>query len=150
MRALLRRVQYAKVSVGDTCISSIESGLLVSLGVSYDDGEDDMEWIVKKLLSARIFEDNAGLMNLPIPDSSGILLVSQFTLFGNMRKGTRPSFNHAAAGEFALEVFEKFYQKLCDQFTGKVAKGRFGTDMQISALDDGPVTIWLDSQNKSY
>ena len=109
-----------------------------------------MEWIVKKLLSARIFEDKAGLMNLPIPDSSGILLVSQFTLFGNMRKGTRPSFNHAAAGGFALEVFERFYQKLCDQFAGKVAKGRFGADMQISALDDGPVTIWLDSQNKSY
>ena len=150
MRALLRRVQHAKVSVDDSCISSIESGLLVYLGVCHDDGEDDMEWIVKKLLSARIFEDNAGLMNLPIPDSSGILLVSQFTLFGNMRKGTRPSFNHAAAGEFALEVFEKFYQKLCDQFAGKVAKGQFGADMQISALDDGPVTIWLDSQNKSY
>ena len=150
MRALLRRVQHAKVSVDDSCISSIESGLLVYLGVSHDDGEDDMEWVVKKLLGARIFEDNAGLMNLPIPDSSGILLVSQFTLFGNMRKGTRPSFNHAAAGEFALEVFEKFYQKLCDQFAGKVAKGQFGGDMQISAIDDGPVTIWLDSQNKSY
>ena len=150
MRALLRRVQHAKVSVDDSCISSIESGLLVYLGVCHDDGEDDMEWIVKKLLSARIFEDNAGLMNLPIPDSSGILLVSQFTLFGNMRKGTRPSFNHAAAGEFALEVFEKFYQKLCDHFAGKVAKGQFGADMQISAIDDGPVTIWLDSQNKSY
>ena len=150
MRALLRRVQYAKVSVDDSCISSIESGLLVYLGVSHDDGEDDMDWIVKKLLSARIFEDNAGLMNLPIPDSSGILLVSQFTLFGNMRKGTRPSFNHAAPGEFALEVFEKFYQKLCDHFAGKVVKGRFGADMQISALDDGPVTIWLDSKNKSY
>ncbi len=150
MRALLRRVQYAKVSVDDSCISSIEDGLLVYLGVSHEDGEDDVEWIVKKLLNARIFEDNAGLMNLPIPDSSGILLVSQFTLFGNMRKGTRPSFNHAAAGGFALEVFEKFYQKLCDQFAGKVAKGRFGADMQISALDNGPVTIWLDSQNKSY
>ena len=150
MRALLRKVQHAKVSVDDSCISSIESGLLVYLGVGHDDGEDDMEWLVKKLLSARIFEDNAGLMNLPIPDSSGILLVSQFTLFGNMKKGTRPSFNHAAAGEFALEVFEKFSQKLCDQFAGKVAKGRFGSDMQISAIDDGPVTIWLDSQNKSY
>jgi D-tyrosyl-tRNA(Tyr) deacylase len=150
VRALLRRVQHAKVSVDDSCISSIESGLLVYLGVCHDDGEDDMEWIVKKLLSARIFEDKAGLMNVPIPDSSGILLVSQFTLFGNMRKGTRPSFNHAAPGEFALEVFEKIYQKLCDQFTGQVAKGRFGADMQISALDDGPVTIWLDSQNKSY
>lgn len=150
MRALLRRVQYARVSVDDSCISSIESGLLVYLGVSHDDGEDDLGWIVKKLLNARIFEDNAGLMNLPIPDSSGILLVSQFTLFGNMRKGTRPSFNHAAAGEFALEIFDKFYQNLCGQFAGKVAKGRFGADMQISALDDGPVTIWLDSQNKSY
>lgn len=150
MRALLRRVQYARVSVDDSCISSIESGLLVYLGVSLDDGEDDLGWIMKKLLNARIFEDNAGLMNLPIPDSSGILLVSQFTLFGNMRKGTRPSFNHAAAGEFALEIFDKFYQNLCGQFAGKVAKGRFGADMQISALDDGPVTIWLDSQNKSY
>jgi D-tyrosyl-tRNA(Tyr) deacylase len=150
MRALLRRVQHAKVSVDDSCISSIESGLLVYLGVGHDDGEDDMEWVVKKLLSARIFEDNAGLMNLPIPDSSGILLVSQFTLFGNMRKGTRPSFNHAATGEFALEFFEKFYQKLRDQFAGKVAKGQFGADMRILAIDDGPVTIWLDSQNKSY
>ena len=98
MRALLRRVQHAKVSVDDSCISSIESGLLAYLGVCHDDGEDDIEWIVKKLLSARIFEDKAGLMNVPIPDSSGILLVSQFTLFGNMRKGTRPSFNHAAPG----------------------------------------------------
>ena len=150
MRALLRRVQCAKVSVDDFCISSIQSGLLVYLGVNHDDGENDMEWVVKKLLSARIFEDNAGLMNLPIPNSSGILVVSQFTLFGNMRKGTRPSFNHAAGGEFALKVFENFYQKLCDQFAGKVAKGRFGADMQISAIDDGPVTIWLDSQNKSY
>ena len=81
-----------KVSVDDSCISSIESGLLVYLGVCHDDGEDDMEWIVKKLLSARIFEDKAGLMNLPIPDSSGILLVSQFTLFGQYEKRNTPFF----------------------------------------------------------
>ena len=150
MRALVRRVHEAEVIVNDHSVGAIKQGLLVYLGICRDDEENDIEWIAKKILGMRIFDDSTGLMNLPISESKGILVVSQFTLFGNLRQGTRPSFNCAARGDFALQMYLSLYDKLRSSFAGTLAKGEFGEEMKITASDDGPVSIWLDSKNKAY
>ena len=150
MRALVRRVLNADVKVDGTVIGAIGPGLVVYLGVEEDDEEADLLWLVKKILGLRIFDDAEGLMNRPLPADHGILVISQFTLFGNVKKGSRPSFNRAAKPEKG----ENFYLRCIDlikaNFTGKLEKGRFGADMKISSVDDGPVTIWLDSRNRNY
>lgn len=150
MRALLRRVLSASVSVDGIVAGAIKRGLLVYIGVGRDDHEEDVEWIIKKVLSVRVFEDHLGRMNNPISNQDGILLVSQFTLFGNVRKGNRPSFNDAASGEFAENMFELVSARVPKLFSGQVEVGVFGADMKVMANDDGPVTIWLDSKNKTY
>jgi len=150
MRALVRRVLNADVKVDGTVIGAIGPGLVVYLGVEEDDEGADLLWLVKKILGLRIFDDAEGLMNRPLPADHGILVISQFTLFGNVKKGSRPSFNRAAKPEKG----ENFYLRCIDlikaNFTGKLEKGRFGADMKISSVDDGPVTIWLDSRNRNY
>ena len=150
MRALVRRVVGADVKVEGTVIGAIGPGLVVYLGVEEDDEGADLLWLVKKILGLRIFDDAEGLMNRPLPADHGILIISQFTLFGNVKKGSRPSFNRAAKPEKG----EIFYLRCIDlikaNFTGKLEKGRFGADMKISSVDDGPVTIWLDSRNRNY
>ena len=150
MRALLRRVLHASVSVEGAVVGEIGPGALVYLGVARNDLEEDTKWMIKKLLSIRIFEDGEGKMNLPISSKESLLLVSQFTLFGNVKKGNRPSFNEAATGYAAEEIFQSFHAALRQSFAGNVQSGVFGVDMKILAEDDGPVTIWLDSHNKSY
>jgi D-tyrosyl-tRNA(Tyr) deacylase len=150
MRALVRRVLNADVKVDGTVIGAIGPGLVVYLGVEEDDEGADLLWLVKKILGLRIFDDAEGLMNRPLPADHGILVISQFTLFGNVKKGSRPSFNRAAKPEKG----EIFYLRCIDlikaNFTGKLEKGKFGADMKISSVDDGPVTIWLDSRNRNY
>ena len=150
MRALIRRVLGADVKVNGNVIGEISSGLVVYLGVDGDDEESDVLWVVNKILGLRIFEDDEGLMNQSVSDSYGILVISQFTLFGNLKKGFRPSFNRAAKAEKG----EKFYLRCIDliraNFTGKLENGQFGADMKVSSVDDGPVTIWLDSRNRNY
>lgn len=150
MRALVRRVSSAGVKVLNRQVGSIGDGLLIYLGIHIDDDCGDLDWVIKKILGLRIFEDEQGKMNLKISENHGILLISQFTLWGNLKKGYRPSFNQAAdptKGEF-------FYNLALDQlkknFAGKVESGIFGAEMQIHAIDQGPVTIWLDSQNRDY
>lgn len=147
MRALIQRVSRASVSVNNEIVGAIDLGLMVLLGIAHDDSINDIDWLVGKIANMRIFSDEEGKMNLSVQDVKGqILVVSQFTLHASTKKGNRPSFIEAARPEIAIPLYEKFKTEL-----GKVvpiASGEFGTDMKVSLINDGPVTIWLDSQNK--
>ena len=131
-------------------MGEISAGLLVYLGIQQADLPEDLEWIIKKILGIRIFEDEPGQMKAPVGQGSGILVVSQFTLFGNLKKGGRPSFHRAAPPQSAEGVYNDFVIKLKKIHSGPVESGVFGADMLVVASDDGPVTIWLDSRNKNY
>ena len=150
MRCLVRRVSSATVRVGNKEVGAIGKGLLVYLGVEGGDQAGDVCWLVNKLLGLRLFSDSTGKMNESLPDDGGILLVSQFTLLGSLKKGYRPSFNRAAEPAEARRLYEDFLAKLKLDFNGTVAQGAFGEHMQIEAMDDGPVSIWLDSRQKGY
>ena len=145
MRAIIQRVKEASVAVSGSEISTIDKGLLVFLAVNVNDTEKDLEYIVDKISGLRVFNDENGKMNLSVSDVEGeLLLVSQFTLYGDVRKGKRPSFIDSAKGEFA----ENLYKKAIDAFKkriGVVKTGEFGADMQVTLINDGPVTIQLDS-----
>ena len=150
MRLLVRRVEAASVRVAGSVTGQINQGLLVYIGIEKMDQLADLEWGSKKVLGLRIFDDHEGKMNLPIRDEMGILVVSQFTLCGNLKKGYRPSFNRAASPSLAISLYEKFLEILGNSFCGELETGKFGAHMKIEMQEDGPVTIWLDSQNKSY
>ena len=150
MRCLLRKVSDARVLVEDQIVGQISAGLLIYLGIQQADSSDDLEWIIKKIVGIRIFEDEDGHMKAPVGSDVGILVVSQFTLFGNLKKGVRPSFHRAAPPQSAEEVYNDFVIKLKKIHSGPVESGVFGADMLVVASDDGPVTIWLDSRNKNY
>ena len=150
MRALVRRVSQASVKVEAQVVGQIDLGLLIYLGIHQDDELTDLDWLIQKILGLRIFEDEHGKMNLSILPEHGILLISQFTLFGNLKKGYRPSFNRAANPKKAEELFNLFRLKLESLFAGNLASGVFGADMKIEAIDEGPVTIWIDSQERNY
>lgn len=150
MRLLVRRVEAASVRVAGSVTGQINQGLLVYIGIEKMDQLADLEWGSKKVLGLRIFDDHEGKMNLPIRDEMGILVVSQFTLYGNLKKGYRPSFNKAAQPSIAISLYEKFLEILGNSFCGDLETGKFGAHMNIEIKEDGPVTIWLDSQNKSY
>ena len=145
MRAVVQRVSYARVKVDNDIVGQIENGYLILLGVSKDDTEKDIEYLVSKIKSLRIFEDQQGKMNKNIFDAAGeILLVSQFTLYGDCRKGNRPSYDKAAKPEIAIDFYNKFYTKLSESGLN-VAQGEFGAMMEVELNNDGPVTILLDS-----
>lgn len=149
MRVLLQRVSHASVTIDGKERSRIGAGLLLLLGIEHDDEEEDIEWLVKKLLSLRVFEDSEGKMNLSILDEEGdILVVSQFTLHARVKKGTRPSFDRAARPEVAIPLYEKFVAELEDGLGKPVRTGEFGAMMKVELLNDGPVTIWIDSRNR--
>ncbi len=150
MRALVRRVSRAFVKVEDQVVGQIDQGLVIYLGIHQDDELTDLDWLIQKILGLRIFEDEHGKMNLSILPEHGILLISQFTLFGNLKKGYRPSFNRAANPKKGKELFDLFHSKLGGLFKGNLASGVFGADMKIEAIDEGPVTIWIDSQERNY
>ena len=150
MRLLVRRVETASVRVAGSMTGQINHGLLVYIGIEKMDQVSDLAWGSKKVLGLRIFDDHEGKMNLPIRDDMGILVVSQFTLCGNLKKGYRPSFNKAAPPSIAISLYEKFLEILGNSFCGDLETGEFGAHMNIEMKEDGPVTIWLDSQNKSY
>lgn len=150
MRLLVRRVVAASVEVAGSVTGQINHGLLVYIGIEKMDQVEDLEWGSKKVLGLRIFDDHEGKMNLPIRDEMGILVVSQFTLCGNLKKGYRPYFNKAAPPSIAISLYEKFLEILGNSFCGDLETGEFGAHMNIEIKEDGPVTIWLDSQNKSY
>ncbi len=149
MIAVVQRVSEAGVSIGGILKASIRTGLMVLIGIGQEDTEEDLEWICKKILQMRIFGDEEGKMNLSLQDVDGeLLLVSQFTLHASTKKGNRPSFIEAARPEKAISLYEQFIS-LCETALGKnVQTGEFGADMQVTLLNDGPVTIILDSKNK--
>ncbi len=150
MRALIRRVFQAHVQVGSEYVGSVNSGLLVYVAFHQEDQAKDLEWIAKKIVGLRIFEDKNDRMNLPIAKEQGILVVSQFTLYGNLKKGYRPSFNNSAQPDVARESYDGFLQILCRHFKGRVESGRFGENMVVDVKEDGPVSIWLDSHDRTY
>lgn len=148
MRIVLQRVDHASVTVDEKVIGKIQRGFLLLVGVTHDDAIEDMEYLVRKIVQMRIFEDEEGKLNRSIQDIGGeILSVSQFTLYADTKKGNRPSFSKAAPGDVALEMFEQFNGLLRD--TGiPVETGQFGADMKVELLNDGPVTILLDSKTR--
>ena len=149
MRVLLQRVTEASVMVDDEISGSIESGMLILLGVEAEDGPEDIDWLVQKISKLRIYSDSEGKMNLSIVDVKGsFLVVSQFTLHASTKKGNRPSFIKAARPDYAESMYEAFMEKLHMVSGLPGEKGVFGGDMKVRLLNDGPVTIWMDSKNK--
>jgi D-aminoacyl-tRNA deacylase len=147
MRAVLQRVQRANVAVDATIIAAIGPGLLVLAGVLADDGGDDVEWLARKIVQMRIFADDFGTMNRSILDTRGeLLVVSQFTLYASTRQGNRPSWSGAAPPAVAAPLFESLVAALATALGKPVATGRFGADMAIALVNDGPVTLVLDSR----
>lgn len=149
MIAVIQRVLHASVSIGGSLKSEIGSGLLVLVGIESADGDEDIEWLAGKVTNLRIFNDGAGVMNESVKDKKGdVLVVSQFTLHASTKKGNRPSYIKAARPETAIPVYEKFVGVL-EAMTGRPVKtGEFGADMQVSLVNDGPVTILIDTKNR--
>lgn len=149
MRVVIQRVSSAKVEIENKTVGEIGKGLLVLIGITQEDTEKDLEWIVKKTTLLRIFQDENGKMNLSIQDIGGdILLVSQFTLYADTKKGNRPSYVRSAHPDFSIPMYEKAITAFRAAFSGKVETGIFGADMQVSLLNDGPVTIMMDSKQE--
>lgn len=146
MRVIIQRVGAASVLINDQCVRSIPQGLMILLGIENDDGQEDIDWIVSKILRMRIFSDDGGKMNLSVEDIGGsILLVSQFTLHASTRKGNRPSYIKAAKPDIALPLYKEVIQSLRDSGI-HVETGEFGADMKVTLINDGPVTIYIDSK----
>jgi len=149
MRAVIQRVSHASVTIDNVTRTSITRGLLILLGIEEADGPEDIEWLSAKIVNLRIFDDADGVMNLSIKDSGGdILLVSQFTLFGSTKKGNRPSWIRAAKPETAIPLYEKMIARLSADLGKPILTGEFGADMKVELLNDGPVTILIDTKNK--
>ena len=149
MRALIQRVREARVEVDGRVTGAIGPGLLVLAGVAADDTDDDRDWLARKIVALRIFGDDAGAMNRSVRDAGGaILAVSQFTLFASTRKGARPSWSGAAPPELARPRFDDFVAALARELGQPVPTGEFGADMAVSLVNDGPVTIWLDTRQR--
>lgn len=149
MRAVIQRVKSASVSIEGREVSSIGEGLLVLLGVCEDDTEADVDWLVRKIVALRIFDDENQVMNHSVMDICGeAMVVSQFTLFASYKKGNRPSWIRAAKHDISIPLYETFCQRMSDEMGKKVATGVFGAYMDVSLVNDGPVTICMDTKNK--
>lgn len=149
MRVVIQRVKEASVTIDAQIKSAITEGLLILVGVEDVDTEEDIKWLAAKIVNLRIFGDENGLMNRSVVDIKGeMLVVSQFTLHASTKKGNRPSFLKAAKPDFAVPMYERFVEELVRISGLKVSTGEFGADMKVALLNDGPVTIWIDSKNK--
>jgi D-tyrosyl-tRNA(Tyr) deacylase len=147
MRVVLQRVSRASVDVDGTTIAAIGKGFLVLAGIALDDGDEDARWLARKIVTLRVFDDDAGTMNRSVADAGGeILVVSQFTLYAPTKAGARPSWSRAAPPEVAAPAFDRFAAVLESALGRAVARGRFGADMAVALVNDGPVTIVLDSR----
>jgi D-tyrosyl-tRNA(Tyr) deacylase len=149
MRAIIQRVSRASVTIEDKIKGEIGHGLLVLLGIEDHDGNDDIEWLSKKIINLRIFNDDNGVMNRSVKECSGeLLLISQFTLFASTKKGNRPSYIRASKPEVAVPVYEKIISQLENDLERTIQTGEFGADMKVELVNDGPVTIFIDSKNR--
>lgn len=149
MRAVIQRVKHASVTIAGTKKSEIDNGLLILLGICQEDNSDDVEWLVKKISQLRIFDDENGVMNRSIMDVCGnILVVSQFTLFASYKKGNRPSWFRAATHDISIPLYEQFCKEMSHTIGRDVMTGEFGANMQVELINDGPVTICMDTKNK--
>src|SRR6187397_3262993 len=149
MRAVIQRVSKASVTIDNKIYSQIKNGLLVLLGIEDADTAEEIEWLSGKIVNLRIFNDDNGVMNVSVKDIDGdILVVRQFTLHASTKKGNRPSYIKASKPEFAVPTYEKFVKQLSDDLGKKVGTGIFGADMKVELLNDGPVTIIIDTKNK--
>lgn len=150
MRAVIQRVSNASVSISEQVCGAIDQGLMVLIGIEESDGQEDVDWLTRKIAGLRIFTDTSGKMNLSVCDINGqVLVVSQFTLHASIKKGTRPSFIHAARPEHAIPLYEAFVFAMNELIDSAVETGEFGANMQVQLTNDGPVTIWIDTKNKS-
>ena len=151
MRVVVQRVSYSSVSVEGDTVSSIGNGMLVLAGFEHTDTTEDLEWMSAKIVQLRIFADQEGVMNLSVKDTNGeILVISQFTLHAATKKGNRPSYIRAAPPEISVLLYQMFVDKVSEQLGKPVKTGIFGADMKVELLNDGPVTIIIDSKNKEF
>lgn len=149
MKAVIQRVSHASVTIDSKIVAEIQNGLLVLVGVEAADSEEDSNWLISKIVNLRIFSDENEVMNLSIKDIDGeIIIVSQFTLHASTKKGNRPSYIKAAKPEFAIPLYESFVKKMEQGIGKKVKTGKFGADMKVALINDGPVTILIDTKNK--
>lgn len=149
MRTVIQRVSHASVTIDGVVKSAIRKGLLVLVGVEDADTEEDIQWLCKKIVGLRVFDDEQGVMNKNIQDAEGeILVISQFTLFASTKKGNRPSYIRAAKPDISVPLYEKFCKELSIALGKPVGTGEFGADMKVELLNDGPVTICMDTKNK--
>ncbi|MBF0197121.1 MAG: D-tyrosyl-tRNA(Tyr) deacylase [Planctomycetes bacterium] len=147
MRTLVQRVSHASVRVEGELISSIQEGFLIFVGIHSDDNQDDIDWLANKIAGLRVFNDDAGKFNLSLADIEGsMLVVSQFTLFASTKKGFRPSFTRSAPPEIAIPLYEKFAETIAEKSGRPVSTGVFGANMDVDLLNQGPVTIMIDSR----
>lgn len=149
MRIVVQRVKHASVTINGNIKSAIQNGLLILLGIGENDDESDIKWLVNKVASLRIFDDEQGVMNKSVMDIGGeALVVSQFTLMASYKKGNRPSYIHAAKHEISIPLYKRFCEELSRAMGKPVSEGEFGADMKVELLNDGPVTICMDTKNK--
>ena len=149
MRVVIQRVKEASVSIDGKEVSRIGNGLMILLGIVGDDLETDADWLVRKCAALRIFDDDKGVMNCAVTDVEGdVMIVSQFTLLASYKKGNRPSYIHAALPDYAIPLYDYFCRAMSEAIGKPVATGVFGADMQVSLINDGPVTICMDTKNK--
>ena len=149
MRVVIQRARYASVTINGVCKSSIGKGLMILVGIEETDGKEDIDWLCKKIVNLRIFDDENGVMNKSILEVGGdILVVSQFTLHASTKKGNRPSYIRAAKPEISIPLYEHFCEALSLALGKPIGTGEFGADMKVELLNDGPVTICIDTKNK--
>ena len=149
MRIVIQRVSHASVTINGTVKSEIDKGFLVLLGIEEKDASEDIEWLCKKIIGLRVFDDSEGVMNRSIVDENGdILVISQFTLMASYKKGNRPSYIRAAKHEISIPLYNEFCSKLSLSLGKEVKTGEFGADMKVELLNDGPVPICMDTKNK--
>ena len=149
MRAVIQRVSRSSVTIEGTLKASIGKGFLVLLGICEEDTQEDIEWLVRKIAALRVFDDAQGVMNLALDDIDGnVLVISQFTLFASYKKGNRPSWLRAARHDISIPLYETFCRKLSEVIGKEIETGEFGADMKVELLNDGPVTICIDTKNK--
>lgn len=149
MRAVIQRVTHASVTIDGKVKSAIRGGFLILLGICEEDGEEDLEWLVKKVVGLRVFNDEQGVMNRSIMEVDGeVLVVSQFTLYASYKKGNRPSWFKAGSHEHSIPLYKAFCRRLTEEMGKPCGTGEFGADMKVELLNDGPVTICMDTKNK--